>query len=192
MGHILLLIHNFGTSYQRWKSKILFYLPWADFHWNHKRSFGICMGQFFKIFPDLSQNWANWYMDGSCFLEKLVFIWVYFQILWQHDLPKPNMSTPLHRICWGFFFFCFSFFYFFSSFFKIPNGWQSSRSASLCKTFVTSFISNSAKSFLTDPFLSYHSLRCHGIICPYLSAGARCFYTTLTENEVLPVLVDFN
>ena len=40
--------------------------------------------------------------------------------------------------------------------------------------------------------LSYHALRCHGIICPYLSASARCFYTTLTENEVLPVLVDFN
>ena len=38
----------------------------------------------------------------------------------------------------------------------------------------------------------HHALRCHGIICPYLSASARCFYTTLTENEVLPVLVDFN
>ena len=39
---------------------------------------------------------------------------------------------------------------------------------------------------------AYHALRCHGIICPYLSVSARCFYTTLTENEVLPVLVDFN
>ena len=39
---------------------------------------------------------------------------------------------------------------------------------------------------------SIHALRCHGIISPYLSASARCFYTTLTENEVLPVLVDFN
>ena len=37
-----------------------------------------------------------------------------------------------------------------------------------------------------------HSLRCHGIISPYLSASARCLYTTLAENEVLPVFVDFN
>ena len=35
--------------------------------------------------------------------------------------------------------------------------------------------------------LSSHSLRCHGIICPYLSASARSFYTTLVENDVLPV-----
>ena len=59
------------------------------------------MGRFFKIWPNLSQNWlkfkkilekignfvqnlaqnwANWYMNGLLFLEKLVFVWVYFQI----------------------------------------------------------------------------------------------------------------
>ena len=53
------------------------------------------MGQFFKIWPNLSQNWlkfkkilekignfvqnlaqnwANWYMNGLLFLEKLVFV----------------------------------------------------------------------------------------------------------------------
>ena len=41
-------------------------------------------------------------------------------------------------------------------------------------------------------FMDTHSVRCHGIICPYLSASARSFYITLAENEVLPVFVDFN
>ena len=35
-------------------------------------------------------------------------------------------------------------------------------------------------------------LRCQCIICPYLSASARCFYTTLAENEVFLVFVDLN
>ena len=39
---------------------------------------------------------------------------------------------------------------------------------------------------------SAHSVRCHEIICPYLSASARSFYVTLAENEVLPFFVDFN
>ena len=63
---------------------------------------GIWMGWFFQIWPNLSQNWlkfkkilekvgifvqnlaqnwANWYINGLLFLEKLVFVWVYFQIL---------------------------------------------------------------------------------------------------------------
>ena len=29
---------------------------------------------------NLAQNWADWYMNGLLFLEKLVFVWVYFQI----------------------------------------------------------------------------------------------------------------
>ena len=29
----------------------------------------------------LVQNWSDWYMNGSLFLEKLVFAWAYFQIL---------------------------------------------------------------------------------------------------------------
>ena len=56
-------------------------------------------GSIYKSFPNLSQiglnlrkfwkklcdfvqnlfgNWSNWYMNGSLFLEKLVFVWVYF------------------------------------------------------------------------------------------------------------------
>ena len=35
------------------------------------------------------------------------------------------------------------------------------------------------------------SVRCHGIICPYLSASAGSLYITLAENELLPVFVDF-
>ena len=72
-------------------------------------------GSFFKIWPNLSQNWlkfkkilekignfvqnlaqnwADWFMNGLLFLEKLVFVWVYFQIPWRHIPTKPNLSTP--------------------------------------------------------------------------------------------------
>ena len=43
---------------------------------------------------NLAQNWADWYMNGLLFLEKLVFVWVYFQIPWRHIPTKPNLSTP--------------------------------------------------------------------------------------------------
>ena len=73
------------------------------------------MGRFFKDSPNLNQNWlkfkkileksvdfaqnlaknwTDWYMNGSLFLEKLVFVWVYFQIPWRHIPTKPNLSTP--------------------------------------------------------------------------------------------------
>ena len=52
------------------------------------------MGRFFKIFPNLSQNWADWYMNGSLFLEKLVFVWVYFQISWWHVPTKTKLEYP--------------------------------------------------------------------------------------------------
>ena len=29
---------------------------------------------------NLAQNWADWYMNGLLFLEKLVFVWINFQI----------------------------------------------------------------------------------------------------------------
>ena len=77
------------------------------------------MGQFFKIFPNLSknclkfkkileksgclgqnlaQNKADWYMNGSIFLEKLVFVWVYFQILWRYSPTKTTLEYPLPGI----------------------------------------------------------------------------------------------
>ena len=73
------------------------------------------MGRFFKIWPNLSQNWlkfkkilekncnfvqnltqnwADWYMNGLLFLEKLVFVWVYFQIPWQHIPTKTKLGYP--------------------------------------------------------------------------------------------------
>ena len=73
------------------------------------------MGQFFKIFENLSQNWfkfkkileksddfaqnlvQNWadrYMNGSLFLEKVVFVLVYFQILQQHVPTKTKLEYP--------------------------------------------------------------------------------------------------
>ena len=76
------------------------------------------MGQFFKIWPNLSQNWlkfkkilekignfvqnlaqnwADWYMNGLLFLEKLVFVWVYLQIPWQHIPTKTKLEYPPPR-----------------------------------------------------------------------------------------------
>ena len=74
------------------------------------------MGRYFKIFPNwsqnwlkfnkiceeklgdfaqyLAQNWFDWYMNGSLFLEKLVFVWVYFKFCCGTSLPKPDLSIP--------------------------------------------------------------------------------------------------
>ena len=72
-------------------------------------------GLFFKIFPNLSQNWlkfkkiyeksgevaqnlaqnwANWYIIWSLFLENFVFVWVYFQILRRHVPTKTKLEYP--------------------------------------------------------------------------------------------------
>ena len=74
------------------------------------------MGRFFKIWPNLSQNWlkfkkilekignfvqnltknwADWNMNGLLFLEKLVFVWVYFQIPWRHIPTKTKLEYLL-------------------------------------------------------------------------------------------------
>ena len=92
------------------------------------------MGQFFKINPNLSQNWlkfrqnwlkfrqnwlkfkkileklsdfaqnlvqnwSEWYMNGSHFLEKLVFVWVYFQILQRYIPTKTKLEYPPAANC---------------------------------------------------------------------------------------------
>ena len=33
-------------------------------------------------------------MNGSLFLEKLVFVWVYFQISWRHIPTKSKLEYP--------------------------------------------------------------------------------------------------
>ena len=43
---------------------------------------------------NLAQNWADWYMNGLLFLEKLVFVWVYFQIPWRHIPTKTKLEYP--------------------------------------------------------------------------------------------------
>ena len=43
---------------------------------------------------NLAQNWADWYTNGLLFLEKLVFVWVYFQILWRHIPTKTKLEYP--------------------------------------------------------------------------------------------------
>ena len=81
------------------------------------------MGRFFKNFPNMSQNWfkfkkileksgdfaqilaqnwANWYMNESLFLEELIFVWVYFHIPWWHIPTKTkleNVPLPPSEIC---------------------------------------------------------------------------------------------
>ena len=66
------------------------------------------MGRFFKIWAkigsnlrkigyfvqNLAQNWADWYMNGLLFLEKLEFVWVYFQIPWWHIPTKTKLEYP--------------------------------------------------------------------------------------------------
>ena len=43
----------------------------------------------------LAQNWTDWYMNGChFFLKKLVFVWVYFQGLWQHIPTKTKLEYP--------------------------------------------------------------------------------------------------
>ena len=79
------------------------------------------MSRFFKIWPNLSQNWlkfkkilekignfdqnlaqnwADWYMNGLLFLEKLVFVWVYFQIPWRHIPTKTKLEYPTRIWTW--------------------------------------------------------------------------------------------
>ena len=43
---------------------------------------------------NLAKNWTDWYMNGSLFLEKLVFVWVYFQIPWRHLPTKTKLEYP--------------------------------------------------------------------------------------------------
>ena len=73
------------------------------------------MGLFFKIFPNLSQNllkikkilgksgdfaqnldqnWADRYMKGPLFSWKLIFVWVFFQILRQHISTQTKLESP--------------------------------------------------------------------------------------------------
>ena len=41
-----------------------------------------------------AQNWADCYMNTSFFLEKLVFVRVYFQISWEHLPTKTKLEDP--------------------------------------------------------------------------------------------------
>ena len=52
------------------------------------------MGRFFKTSPNLSQTWTDWYMNGSLFLENLVFVWVFFQIPLWHIPTKTKLEYP--------------------------------------------------------------------------------------------------
>ena len=46
------------------------------------------------IAQNLVQNWTDRYMNGSLFLEKVVFVLVYFQILQRHVPTKTKLEYP--------------------------------------------------------------------------------------------------
>ena len=48
----------------------------------------------FEKMGDLAQNKTDWFMNGSLFLEKLVLVWVYFQIPWWHIPIKTKLKYP--------------------------------------------------------------------------------------------------
>ena len=65
-----------------------------------------------KIGSNLGKFWKNWVIlleiwpklgpigiwMGHFFLEKLVFVWVYFQILWRHIPTKTKLEYPPRKI----------------------------------------------------------------------------------------------
>ena len=63
---------------------------------------------FFNIFPNFGKigwfcskfgpKWANWFVNGSLFLEKLVFVWVYFQNSQWHVPTKTKLEYPPSKI----------------------------------------------------------------------------------------------
>ena len=59
---------------------------------NHHLLFGQTMGILLQIWCKLVR--LN-YMNGSHFPEKLVLVWVYFQILQQHIPTKTKLEYPL-------------------------------------------------------------------------------------------------
>ena len=48
----------------------------------------------FIFVQNCAQNWADWYLNGLLFLEKLVFEWVCFQIPWRHIPTKTKLEYP--------------------------------------------------------------------------------------------------
>ena len=72
---------------------------WVDFS-----KFGQIWLKFKKILEkignfvqNLVQNWADWYMNGYFFLKNWYLYGSTFKFHGGTSLPKPNLSTPLHR-----------------------------------------------------------------------------------------------
>ena len=51
-------------------------------------------GEMGNFGQNLAQNLPDWYMNGSLFLWRLVFVWIQFQIPSGISLRKPNLSSP--------------------------------------------------------------------------------------------------
>ena len=106
-------IHTGGTQYKRpyrdvpptWVAKS------ASGYMNdplHYAKFGIWMGRFLKMFPNLSQNWLKFkkILENQVILLKIwhkvgltgIWLWIWVTFSWKNGicmgLPKPNLSTP--------------------------------------------------------------------------------------------------
>ena len=80
-----------------YKLQIWYINQWVEIFFNNFPKFELKLTQvqFEKI------GWF-WYLNGSVFLEKLVFVWVYFQIPWQHVPTKTKLENPQERTsCFG-------------------------------------------------------------------------------------------
>ena len=78
---------------------------WAKIGLDLRKFWKIC-GRLFKIF---AQNWADWYINGSKFLENLVFTWYFyrstFKVCGSTSLPKTKLEYPLGSLDGLFFIF---------------------------------------------------------------------------------------
>ena len=62
---------------------------WVKIQWLKFQKILEKIGNFVQ---NLVKNWAD--MNGLLFLEKLVFVWVYFQIPWRHIPNKTKLEYP--------------------------------------------------------------------------------------------------
>ena len=69
---------------------------WVDFSKFSENwlKFGNNLEKSGNLTQNFTQNCFDWYMNGSLFLEKLVFVWVYFQILQRHIPTKTKLEYP--------------------------------------------------------------------------------------------------
>ena len=86
---------KFGTDI--WMGQFLSFLSTLSQVGLNLRTFEKKSGNLVKIWPKM----ADWYMNVSLLLAKLVYAWVQFQIPSGTSLPKPNLSYPRSGTSWA-------------------------------------------------------------------------------------------